>query len=422
MSEIAANNKAIKFPSHHYVGFQSRPSADNCPLGFMTPDGTDSAAKKRKETVDTWAQGYNYHATKKDVVPSVTYENKPMVGFKLSRSIRRDSSFGSGNVKWRIEDPRGFELEISSPNFAQILLLCTMERGEIQEQLIWGRLGSENVLVPVDSDAYRAATVNTERASKKASLKDMDYGDKVVMQNGDEGFFMGIFYFIRGSGTCNGFSAKVSDKKRYVFAKTPGSTNSYNYFALATPKVAEIIKADKLGSIEDNERELNKFLANKKDYWNRIIENTTEDGYVIGVTAKKPDPSDITITKTSHLLVDLVAGKKPGKMIAGFLVGVQGLGTVGFDLNAYCTAVKAGPPANAWSSRNDAIWVYAYDTAAYQAGEFKTLTTSRHGYTSQEQHLVHMRAPGATDTYDVITATAKTAYSGDIVLPLNGNY
>ena len=54
---MSSDNKAIKFPEKHYIGFQTRDD-DFLPLGFMTPDGTDSAAVKRKQTVDSWASGY----------------------------------------------------------------------------------------------------------------------------------------------------------------------------------------------------------------------------------------------------------------------------------------------------------------------------------------------------------------------------
>jgi hypothetical protein len=46
----------MHFPDQYYVG--KRPGAGlgkKFPLGFATPDGKDSAAKKRKETVVNWA-------------------------------------------------------------------------------------------------------------------------------------------------------------------------------------------------------------------------------------------------------------------------------------------------------------------------------------------------------------------------------
>jgi hypothetical protein len=287
MSKISADNKDIKFPSHHYVGFQSRPSQDNCPLGFMTPDGTDAAAKKRKESVDKWATPYQYHGQpKQEKVPSVTYENKPMVGFKLSREIRRSSSFGQGNVKWRIEDPRGFELEISSPNFAQIIMNCTLERGEIQEQLIWGRLGSENVLVPVDSDAYRAAQQNTERVAKKASLKDLKLGDKVVMQNGNEGIFYGKFYLIYSSYSHSSIAQILGDKQRWLFK------NGDSWDSVATPKLAEIIPGDGSLTQEAAEKEINAACIKtiKTNHYHSAVSETSPSyrGRISAVTTQPP--------------------------------------------------------------------------------------------------------------------------------------
>lgn len=285
VSKIEAGNKDIKFPSHHYVGFQSRPTQDNTPLGFMTPDGTDSAAKKRKESVDKWAQGYGY-GKPTEAPPAVTYENKPMVGFKLSREVRRYASFGNGNVKWRIEDPRGFELEISSANFAQILMLCTMEKGEIQDQLIWGRLGAENVLVPVDSDAYRAAQANTERAAKKASLKDLKLGDKVVMVNGDEGIFYGKFYLIYNSYSHQSIGQTLGDKQRWLF-KSGDRWNS-----IATPKLAEIIPGDGTLTQEAAEQEINAACAKEikaNTDSSAVSENSySYSGRIAAVTSEAP--------------------------------------------------------------------------------------------------------------------------------------
>jgi hypothetical protein len=80
-----SDNKAIKFPAKHYIGFQARPSVDELPLAFMTPDGTDKAAEKRKATVDAWAKGYGYDGRNEaeDKLPAQSYENKPMIGFKM---------------------------------------------------------------------------------------------------------------------------------------------------------------------------------------------------------------------------------------------------------------------------------------------------------------------------------------------------
>src|SRR5476651_207200 len=95
---------SIKIPEKVYVGFQGRRSQDEVPLGFMTPYTDDAAGLKRRDTVDRWAAGYGREKT----FNSVMLENKPMVGFKIGRAIRRSGGWnGSGASYIRIEDPRG---------------------------------------------------------------------------------------------------------------------------------------------------------------------------------------------------------------------------------------------------------------------------------------------------------------------------
>src|SRR4051812_1534070 len=128
---ISGDNKSIKIPAQHYVGFSKR-GDDEILLGFMTVEGTDSAAQKRKATVDSWASGSG-----KNRIPAQVFENKLLSGFKMGKSIRHGYGWGQGTVKWRVEVPRGFELEISSPNFASLIACSTIENGEILEKCIW---------------------------------------------------------------------------------------------------------------------------------------------------------------------------------------------------------------------------------------------------------------------------------------------
>lgn len=188
-----SSNLAIKIPDSHYVGFQKRES-DQVPLGFMTPEGTDKAAQKRKATVDGWANGGGYYTNKQATLTSKTFDNKPMVGFKMGKNISYGRGWDSRHDKWRIEDPRGFQLEITSGNLQEIMTDCTIERGEILEECIWGRLGSENILIPVSSETYKRATENTKRMATSASIKDLKPGFYFTMKNGDRCWFAGRVY------------------------------------------------------------------------------------------------------------------------------------------------------------------------------------------------------------------------------------
>lgn len=292
---LNAAAKDIKIPTHHYVGFQAR-SNDDVPLGFMTPDGTDAAATKRKATVDHWARGYG---TKDPKIAAATYENKPLTGFKLGREIRRHSSWGQGNVKWRIEDPRGFELEISSPNFASIILCTTLEKGEILEECVWARQGSENVLLPVSSDEYKQAQVNTTRNAKKVSLKDLEPGHYVVMQNGEEGIYLGShFTYVQKGGGYYGEGPKAGwqDKKRFFIGQqTDGKWTGLE--CKASIKVAEVRESDVgVMTLTDAERLLNTLLCKPMGRYGSSVSIPGNDyGYVRGVSSTKPRDEDSTM-------------------------------------------------------------------------------------------------------------------------------
>ena len=410
MSKIEAGNKDIKFPSHHYVGFQSRPSQDNVPLGFMTPDGTDAAAKKRKESVDKWATPYHYHnQPKPETVPAVTYENKPMVGFKLSREVRRYASFGNGNVKWRIEDPRGFELEISSANFAQILMLCTMEKGEIQDQLIWGRLGAENVLVPVESDAYKAAQANTERAAKKASLKDLKLGDKVVMVNGDEGVFYGKFYLIYNSYSHSSIGQTLGDKQRWLFKTGNG------WSSIASPKLAEITPGDGTLTQEAAEQEINaactKAMKNNT-YGSAVHENSySYSGRIAAVTTEAPKKSDLTITSETRPFAE--ASQLKEGVFFGTMPG-QGDRWCAFSMKQYhetCARNRNG---------FDKVWIHSWDKDKIeQEGVFESTQPARsysYGYGHSRHEPERQPHTDMPDELTQYTITFKTTHSGVITL------
>ena len=143
-------------PKKHYVTVQYRGDTNNEDglLGFASPYTKDAAFEKRKHTHDNWAYsgikveiddednctvtgsgsyGYGGNAKAWDAgmlfiagcYPRII-NNELLEGFQIAKSVRRYGWNGGGNVKWRIIDPRGFDLEISSENFARVISCCTM--------------------------------------------------------------------------------------------------------------------------------------------------------------------------------------------------------------------------------------------------------------------------------------------------------
>lgn len=256
MSKLV-ENKAIKIPESHYVGFQKR-SSDGVPLGFMTIEGTDKASEKRKATVDAWARGNTWQShNKQATLPSKTFENKPLVGFKMGKNISYGSGWDSRHDKWRIEDPRGFELEITSGNLEEIMKLCTLERGEILDQCIWGRLGQENILIPLESEVYKTATANTDRINSKGTIKDAKPGSKLIFTNGDEGIYVGKTFasgYDRTSVRRNPNAYDYDDTIVTRTYKTYNDKGIHTYYLLdAKGEPRNIVMRDslKLSAVED---------------------------------------------------------------------------------------------------------------------------------------------------------------------------
>lgn len=70
---------------------------------------------------------------KSDLAPRII-DNVPTVGFTITGSVGRVST---SNKLWRVLDPRGFELEISTSCFEDLILNGDILLGVIQNPCIW---------------------------------------------------------------------------------------------------------------------------------------------------------------------------------------------------------------------------------------------------------------------------------------------
>lgn len=223
----------ITIPSQHYIGVKpERDTESSLPLAFATPFGTDAAYEKRKSTVDNWCRGYGHYVDGKYVYPEFeasVQDNVLMEGFRIAESVRR-IGWNGGNVVWRVVDPRGFELEISSANFARVIDCTTIVNGEITGKCIWGRDGAANVLLPEASEPYQQATANTKRSTMKVDAKSLAVGDEVEFKDGQIWVYAGVFTILsrkekrieQGTGYYDrhyAYTYTVDVKKRHVFVK-----------------------------------------------------------------------------------------------------------------------------------------------------------------------------------------------------------
>ena len=274
-------------PKKLYVTVQYREDSNNESglLGFASPYTKDAAFEKRKLTQDHWAYGYGPIVTidKENETVTVTgkgqrgghgcgqewdatmlfiancypriIDNAAVDGFQISNSVRRSGWGGGGNVVWRLSDPRGFELEISSENFASLLNCCTLVNGVIKEKCVWGRDGSKNVLLPESSDPYLDAMKQTTRVNSVVSLKDVQIGDIVNIlstriepeeQDGAEylGRVIGLIAAGNTSGSFQQYDANARPALNFAsktIERTVFRLKNGKYLAVSTPKISAIV-------------------------------------------------------------------------------------------------------------------------------------------------------------------------------------
>lgn len=188
-----------------YVGFNSR-YGESTPLAFFTPNGSDSKADKRKATVDKW----------RDLkIPARVIKSTPLIGYKIDSVAERYGSFGGGMDKWRITDPRGFQLEITSDNLLYLMSQANINGLEIDETCIWVRKGTNSLaLIPTSSKIYtdllsstakdKAAAAIPKVKPKAISFTSLKPGDKFTASTvyGGQAMYIGTFSAIAGK-TCS---------------------------------------------------------------------------------------------------------------------------------------------------------------------------------------------------------------------------
>lgn len=133
------------------------------PLGFANAyEPNTKAYAKREETQDRWAYGsmckvvndeyftvsyeniydsngkYTHRITQEVAVPRelqpIIIDNIPLDGFRVQKSVSR---YSTSNKVWRILDPRGFELEITTDTMETLIADGVIDHGEIIGKCYW---------------------------------------------------------------------------------------------------------------------------------------------------------------------------------------------------------------------------------------------------------------------------------------------
>lgn len=245
----------ISIPNEFYVGVQKRAETHDGELvqylmSFMTPNGTDAAAKKRISSVNDWVNRYGPGKVSEE--PARIVPNVLQSGYEMSKCVYRNY-WGGGNVVWQIKHPEGFEFQISSNNLGKILECTTIVNGVIQGNCIMGRSGSQNILLPENSEPYIKAIETTKvKSSGTVSIKDIPAGAILKLKNEETVEYLGSYQVIfMKSAKTPGYSYnatgestfEASPKKIYFFQRIVDiNGNKYTEIhAVADMKVHEVL-------------------------------------------------------------------------------------------------------------------------------------------------------------------------------------
>lgn len=216
----------LNIPDQIYVGTKGGVPFDvqDPPLAFATQVSADAAFEKRKETVTTWMGPRFIHDYVKDAdgnfvkdergynktvrvdrgeMRGVVLDNVPLSGFTFEKSVSR---WTTSNKWFAINDPRGFQLQISADNLGDILLNAAVSNGELLGEYVWAKDKQNIFLCRTSHESYQMK-MNPSIDRKKLLIGD------VVMIGSDETeyVYLGAFYSMR-FGTTSRYVDKATGK------------------------------------------------------------------------------------------------------------------------------------------------------------------------------------------------------------------
>lgn len=111
------------------------------------------------------------------------FDNTPISGFKIIGSVSR---WSTSNKLIRVEDPRGFVIEIPTSNLTTLLKHSVVDHAIVKEQCVWGREGNNHILLPVNSEVYKQACEHTQLHDERVSFTKLTPGNVIKFHADDE--------------------------------------------------------------------------------------------------------------------------------------------------------------------------------------------------------------------------------------------
>lgn len=210
---------SVKIPKKMWVVKTAEHRSRDPKLAYMCPLG-ENGTKNMQKTGRSWAgcRHYDYEEKKyKEYQPGseIEFDNTPKSGFKILKAVSR---WSTSNKVWRVEDPRGFIVEIYTGNMEEIVQHSTIDHGVIKTECVWGRTAGKNVLLPVDTPEYLEAKETTEALDNKVDLKTLKPGSRIRLINEkSDTIYLGRGYTVRMKGEALNFDFFTTNSKSYLF-------------------------------------------------------------------------------------------------------------------------------------------------------------------------------------------------------------
>lgn len=264
------SREKLYIPKILNVGYQERNDTYSKKLAYVVY--TDDKGVLRKEkSWKSWCEIF-LDAT----------ENVPTDGFVLNKGVggaRESYGWNSRNEYIRVYDPRGWEFEISVANLLFILQECTSTKGKgLEGEFVYSWSGKDLVLLPVDTEDYRASNEFTANQSKRVDKSEMSAGRTYMNKNSQELLYLGRIE------CCIGFIGKrnyddTDFKKRHVFLDL--ETDKY-VFETGFTKLSYVVDTETHEDFTDKlELFLNSFHCNKVESFDWVkTERIGSNGYV----------------------------------------------------------------------------------------------------------------------------------------------
>ena len=238
-------------PSHIY---KVQRGTNDDSLGFIThfhEEKENSNFKNRQTTMHHWVTGYNGT----NPINEDTFQNIPLTGFKI---YHKEIRYYNSNIAWKIQDPRGFIIEVYSDVLLNLINNCTIINGNIQETCIYGWNNTSLKLIPVPSEEYETAKQDQENRTTRVDLKKLKPGDIAITSGSDEITYLGKMYLYGFNDSTN----KGFYKSHHFFIRNWSKEKVMARTNLIISKIKD-------SNLEFKDLEQNKYFINERleSYW-----------------------------------------------------------------------------------------------------------------------------------------------------------